>query len=104
MRSHSLLRLALLLVLVALIAPTLKVASDAKVQEWAQWLLRGAGAVAALAVVAWLLEKIGVRVAGARCADCRRRVPYGHAYCYDHLRDRTHAAREKLHGERGSGI
>jgi recombinational DNA repair protein (RecF pathway) len=58
----------------------------------------------ALALVALILEKLGLKVSGARCADCRRRVQHGHRFCYDHLRERTFRAQERFHGQRGAGF
>ena len=99
MSSGRVLRWGLFLVLVALIVPIVfesrRSLSDETGDVITTWVLRAAGMTLAAALGIWLLEKIGVTAAGARCRDCRKRIPYNHAYCQDHLKARTEAAREK---------
>ena len=103
-RTFRALGLLLLLALVALHFAFGQSIGAKSEQQWTDWLLQGSGAMLALAVVAFLLEKAGVKVSGARCTDCRKRIPHGKTLCHDHLMSRTMAAREKYHGERGLGI
>jgi hypothetical protein len=102
-------RLALLAALLACVVAALArlevLAADDALDSWPAWLLAGSGALLGVAFLAYLLERLaGLPVSGARCRDCRKRIPYGRFYCYDHLRDRTEAAKEKYHGERGLGV
>ena len=108
MRSGTLLRLALLLLFTALLLPALRHLerniSEEPLEQWADRLMTGALLAFVAAVALAILEKLGLRVAGARCKDCRRPIPHGRLYCADHLRTRIEAAKEKYHGERGMGI
>jgi hypothetical protein len=97
--AARLFRWALLLVLLALCIPivfhTHRQVTEEALDRWSDRILLGAAALLALAVVMWVLDKAGLLVSGNRCRDCKRRVPFNHAYCLDHLRARTDAAREK---------
>ena len=108
MRSDVFVRVGLLLIVLALLLPAIDHAIDlAEADALGSWQgvsLRLAAACFAMALVLAVVEKIGLRVAGARCRTCRRRVPHGHAYCFDHLLLEQSAAREKLHGRRGIGV
>ena len=108
MSWRGLVRLGLALLLLALVAPvmleTVNLAERNDLDSLVGWFLRGAGILLGLALVLYVLEKVGLKVSGARCVTCKRRISYGHAYCYDHLRDMTLKARERYHGERGSGV
>lgn len=108
MTSGRLFRLALLLLIAALLFPVLahvqrEVSSD-PLEEWADRLLSASLLAFGAAVILALLEKAGMRVSGARCADCRKPIEHGKLYCRDHLKARIEAAREKYHGEKGMGI
>lgn len=106
--SGSLFRLALLLLVAALLFPVIshvrREVSDDPLEIWADRLLSLSFLIFGSAVVLALLEKFGVRVAGARCADCRRPIEHGRIYCRDHLKSRIEAAKEKYHGQKGMGI
>lgn len=108
MKAGRLLRLALLLVITALLLPAMNeavvLADRDQLDSWQGLALKGAVGAFCLALLLSLVEKLGGRVAGARCRDCRRRVPHGHAYCLDHLQARRQQAQERLHRERGSGV
>lgn len=108
MRWQTLIRFGLLLLLVGLIGPVViesaRLAEGDDTDAIRGWVLQTSGLLLGGALVLWILEKTGLKVSGARCVDCRKRIQYGHAYCYDHLMARTNAAREKYHGERGMGI
>ena len=99
MNGRSLLRLGLLALLLALVLPVvnraLSLAERDRVDTWADWMLWGAAVLLGLALLLWLLEKVGLRVAGARCEDCGRSVQYGRSLCHDHLIARAHAAQQK---------
>lgn len=101
-------RLGVLVLLLAFVLPVVgemvDLAERGALDSWAGWAFRIAGLLLGIALVLWVLEKVGLRVTGARCEDCRKPVPYGHSLCADHLRARTYAAREKMHGERGTGV
>jgi hypothetical protein len=92
-------RWGLLLVLVALgiqiFFHTHRRVSEEALDRWSDHILLAAGALLVIAVVLWVMDKAGLLVSGARCKDCKRRVPFNHLYCLDHLRARTDAAREK---------
>ena len=107
MSSGRVFRLALLLLVAALLLPVLshvqREVSDDPLEEWADRLLSGAFLALGVAVVLALLEKAGVRVAGAKCQDCRKPIEHGKLYCRDHLRARVEAAREKYRGQSGMG-
>ncbi len=100
MSARTLVRLGLVLVVGALVIPVLRMSAHDQANVWSRWLLRGAGGVFVLALLIYVLEKIGMKAAGARCIDCRKRIPYGHSFCFDHLRDRTFRAREASRGAR----
>ena len=108
MRSQLFVRAGLLLLLAALLLPAfdqaMDLASEDQLTTWKGQLFTFAVGAFALAVVLGLVEKMGGRVAGARCRDCRKRIKHGSSYCFDHLMKRREAARERLHGERGLGI
>ena len=108
MNARNFLRLGLVAVLLAFLVPVLglshELAAKDRLDTWAGWLLNGAGLSLAVALILYVLEKIGLRVSGSRCRDCHRSVPYGHAYCLDHLRVRTDAARDRHHGKPGMGV
>jgi hypothetical protein len=108
MSSGKLLRLALLLLVAALLIPALKnmnrEISEEPLDQWADRLMSGAFIVFGIAAVLAILEKFGLRVSGARCRDCRKPIEHGKLYCREHLRERVEKAREKYHGEKGMGI
>lgn len=108
MRSQLFVRAGLLLLLSALLLPAfdqaMNLASEDQLTTWKGQLFTFAMAAFGLAVVLGVIEKLGGRVSGARCKDCRKRIPHGHAFCFDHLMKRREAARERLHGERGVGF
>ena len=106
--SGKLFRLGLLLLVAALLFPVLahvrRDVTDDPLEAWADRLLSGSFLLIGAAVVLALLEKAGLRVAGAKCADCKRPIEHGKIYCRDHLKSRIEAAREKYRGERGMGV
>ncbi len=108
MSSGRVLRLALLLLVAALLLPVLshsaREISDSPLEIWADRLLTGALLCFGAAIVLALLEKGGLRVAGQRCADCRRPIEHGRQYCRQHLIARVERARERHHGRPGMGI
>ena len=108
MRSQLFLRAGLLLIMAALLLPAfdqaMDLASDDELTTWKGHLFTFAVGAFGLAVLMGIVEKLGGRVSGARCKDCRKRIAHGHAYCFDHLMQRRHAAQERMHGQRGSGI
>ena len=57
-----------------------------------------------VALVLALFEKAGMKVSGARCRDCRKRIPHGHAFCFDHLMALQSTAKQAMHGRRGLGV
>ena len=103
-RTFRALGFLILLALLALHVAFGQRVGEKSLDQWTDWLLQGSGLMLGLAVVAWLLEKAGLKVSGARCSDCKKRIPHGKTLCHDHLMSRTMAAREKYHGERGLGI
>lgn len=108
MRAAAILRIGLFGLLAAIVLPVLNtmvhLAEKDRLDSWSGWLFRGAGVVLGLAVVVWVLEKAGMRVSGARCKVCRRRVEYGRSLCHDHLRAQADTARAEHHGRRGMGV
>ena len=108
MRSQLFLRAGLLLVLLALLLPAMDHAVDLattdQLSSWKGQLFTVAMGAFALARVLAIFEKAGMRVAGARCRDCKKRIPHGHAYCFDHLMARQDKARDRMHGEHGLGV
>ena len=108
MRSQLFLRCGLLLLLLALLLPAIDGAvglADAdELNTWKGHLFAlGLGAFG-LALLLGIVEKLGLRVSGARCHDCRKRIPHGHAYCFDHLMGRRERARELLRGQQCVGF
>ncbi len=108
MRSQLVLRAGLLLVLLALMLPAIDsavdLASSDELTTWKGQLFTGALFAFGLALVLALFEKAGIKVAGARCRDCRKRIRHGHAYCFDHLISRREKAQGRIHGGRGLGV
>jgi hypothetical protein len=106
--SGSLFRLALLLLISALLLPVVahvqREVSEDPLEQWADHLLSGSFLIFGVAVLLAIIEKAGIRVAGARCKICRRPIEHGKIYCRDHLREMTEKAREKYRGERGMGV
>lgn len=108
MKAGPLFRLGLLLLVAALLFPVLshvrRDVSDDPWEEWADRLMTGSFIVFGLAALLAVLDKLGMRVSGQRCMDCRKPIEHGKQYCRDHLKQRIDAAREKYHGQRGMGI
>ena len=102
------LRLGLLLLVAALLFPVLshlkREITEDPLDIWADHLLTGAFILIGVAIILSLLEKTGLRVSGARCADCKRPIEHGKLYCRDHLKARIEAAREKYRGHSGMGL
>ena len=80
-----------------------KVASE-DVMRWSDRLRNGGGILFGLAGLLWILEKVGLRVAGARCRACRKPIAHGKTYCADDMRKFVEQGRERLHQHRGSGV
>ena len=80
-----------------------KVASE-EVMRWSDRLRNGGGILFGLAGLLWILEKVGLRVAGARCRACRKPIAHGKTYCADDMRKFVEQGRERLHQHRGSGV
>ena len=71
---------------------------------WVDRLRNGGAILLGIAALMWLLEKLGVRVSGARCADCKKTIQHGQTYCRDDFKRRLEEGRERLHQHRGSGV
>lgn len=108
MRAHTFLRAGLLLILLALLLPALDHAMDlATADELTTWkgnLFTVAVLAFGLSLVLALFEKAGLRVAGARCGDCQKKIAHGKAYCFDHLMERRDKAKQRMHGQKGLGV
>ena len=108
MRSHLPLRAGLLLLLLALLLPAMDQAMDlATADELTTWkgnLFTVAMLSFALALLLAIFEKVGFKVSGARCKDCKKRIAHGHAYCFDHLMARQQKAKDRMHGQHGLGV
>ena len=79
-------------------------ASEVGVQIWVNRLRNGGAILLAIAGLLWLLEKVGLRVSGARCQDCKKSIPHGQVYCREDFRRRLEDGRERLHQHRGTGV
>jgi hypothetical protein len=101
-------RAGLLLILLALMLPAIDrvvdLASSDELDTWKGHVFTVALSAFGLALVLAIFEKAGMKVAGARCRDCKKRIPHGHAYCFDHLMSRQDKARNRMHGQRGLGV
>ena len=105
MSGRLLIKLGIGSCIVALLLPGINGATDllaaGQVERWRMLLAQIGGGAVALGLVIYLVRRSGL--VASRCAECRRKVPNGHAYCLDHLKSKQDKGREALHQQRGSG-
>ena len=70
-----------------------------RVLFWSLFLL-----LAAIALNHLIGHEVGLRISGARCADCKKTIAHGQPYCRGDFKRRIDEGRERLHQHRGTGV